>query len=109
MAIAMVGPARTHFFDPDLLAAIQQPLAGIRIANSLRQAKGLNVPILLPPSRRPIFKPREVADSDGRHWYVEAEWPDGTVDEIGRFGSITECWDWIARQSRAWAAGREGG
>jgi hypothetical protein len=36
------------------------------------------------------------------YWYVEAEWADGTVDEIGQFKSISEAWNWIARQSRAW-------
>jgi hypothetical protein len=40
------------------------------------------------------------------HWYVEAEWADGTIDEIGQFKSISEAWNWIARQSRAWLGKR---
>jgi hypothetical protein len=51
---------------------------------------------------RPIFKPREVRTPDMTHWYVEAEWADGTIDEIGQFQSISEAWDWMARQSQAW-------
>jgi hypothetical protein len=51
---------------------------------------------------RPIFKPRETRTEDGTIWYVEAEWADGTIDEIGRFSSISEAWGWIARRSREW-------
>jgi hypothetical protein len=48
---------------------------------------------------RPIFKPREI---NATLWYVEAEWPDGRVDEIGQFTSSAEAWRWIATESRAW-------
>jgi hypothetical protein len=51
---------------------------------------------------RPFFKPRELDTGDGTVWYVEAEWEDGTIDEIGRFASASEAWDWIARHSREW-------
>ena len=40
--------------------------------------------------------------ADEAHWYVEVEWEDGTIEEIGRFELISEAWDWIARQSTAW-------
>jgi hypothetical protein len=56
----------------------------------------------LPKSPRPIFKPREMRTAGDTYWYVEAEWDDGTIEEIGRFKSIAEAWDWIARESRAW-------
>jgi hypothetical protein len=56
----------------------------------------------LPKFPRPIFKPREIRMADESYWYVEAEWEDGTIEEIGRFTSISEAWDWIARQSTAW-------
>ena len=46
--------------------------------------------------------------TDQSHWYVEAEWDDGTIEEIGHFKSIAEAWDWIARESRAWLEGRGG-
>jgi hypothetical protein len=56
----------------------------------------------LPKSPRPIFKPHEIRTADKSYWYVEAEWADGTIEEIGQFKSILEAWDWIARQSTAW-------
>lgn len=60
----------------------------------------------IPKFPRPIFKPREIRLADASHWYVEAEWDDGTLEEIGEFKSIAEAWDWIARESRAWLAER---
>jgi hypothetical protein len=55
----------------------------------------------LPNHHRPIFKPREMSGPDMRHWYVEAEWSDGTIDGLDQFKSISEAWNWITRQSRA--------
>jgi hypothetical protein len=55
---------------------------------------------------RPIFKPREVKAPEITHWHVEAEWSDGTIDEIGQFQSISDAWGWIAQQSKAWTEGR---
>jgi hypothetical protein len=53
-----------------------------------------------------MFKPREIKAPDMSYWHVEAEWVDGTIDEIGQFKSITEAWDWIAQQSKSWAEDR---
>jgi hypothetical protein len=61
----------------------------------------------LPKSPRPIFKPREVREAGETYWYVEAEWDNGTIEEIGRFKAIAEAWDWIARESRAWVDAHE--
>jgi hypothetical protein len=61
---------------------------------------------VLPRNPRPMFKPREIRTPDMTHWNVEAEWADGTIDEIGQFKSISEVWVWIAQQSRAWAEER---
>jgi hypothetical protein len=61
----------------------------------------------LPKSSRPIFKPREMRMAGESHWYVEAEWDDGTIEEIGQFKSIVEAWDWIARESKGWVAARQ--
>ena len=61
----------------------------------------------LPKFPRPIFKPRQIKKLDKSHWYVEAEWDDGAIEEIGQFESIAEAWDWIARQSRAWLEERD--
>ena len=60
------------------------------------------VPTSIPHFPRPIFKPREIRSTDASYWYVEAEWDDGTIEEVGQFKSIAEAWDWIARQSPAW-------
>jgi hypothetical protein len=57
---------------------------------------------------RPIFKPREIKLGDTSHWYVEVEWDDGTIEEIGQFASIADAWDWIARHSRTWLEERGG-
>jgi hypothetical protein len=57
---------------------------------------------ILPECRRPIFKPREIKIAGKSQWYAEAEWADGTIDEIGQFKSISEAWNWMARHSRAW-------
>jgi hypothetical protein len=63
--------------------------------------------IVLSTNPRPMFKPREIKAPDVvTHWFVEAEWADGTIDEIGQFGSISEAWGWIAQQSRAWTEDR---
>ena len=62
----------------------------------------------IPKHPRPIFKPREIRSAGQSQWYVEAEWDDGTIEEIGQFNSIAEAWDWIARESRAWLEQRNG-
>jgi hypothetical protein len=67
---------------------------------------GISVSIVLSTNPRPMFKPREIKAPDVTHWFVEAEWADGTIDEIGQFGSISEAWGWIAQQSRAWTEDR---
>jgi hypothetical protein len=55
---------------------------------------------------RPIFKAREIKTIDKSQWHAEAEWADGTLEEIGQFKSISEAWNWIARYSRAWVEER---
>jgi hypothetical protein len=62
----------------------------------------------LPKYPRPIFKPREFRTAAESYWYIEAEWDDGTIEEVGRFESTSEAWDWIARESRAWVEQRGG-
>jgi hypothetical protein len=52
---------------------------------------------------KPIFKPRELKKLFEDQWYVEAEWPDGTIEEIaGPFVSDSNARDWITQKSRAW-------
>lgn len=55
------------------------------------------------PNPRPILRPREITQGGVTFWYVEAEWPDGGLDEIGHFSSIGDAWKWIATESRAWS------
>jgi hypothetical protein len=59
--------------------------------------------------RRPIFKARELRTPEETQWYVEAEWADGTIEEIGQFKSISEAWNWIAQYSHhlVWCATSE--
>jgi hypothetical protein len=58
-------------------------------------------------SPRPIFKPREIRIPNNGYWYVEAEWSDGSMDEIGQFKTVSDAWDWIASQSRSWVSQRD--
>jgi hypothetical protein len=59
-----------------------------------------------PKTLGPMFKLREIKAPDMSHWYVEAEWADGTIDEIGQFTSVSEAWGWIAQQSKGWTEDR---
>ena len=79
---------------PKCGAPLRAPIRGVSVSNILLK------------NPRPMFKPREIRATDMTHWYVEAEWADGTIDEIGQFTSIGEAWGWIAQQSRAWTEGR---
>jgi hypothetical protein len=46
---------------------------------------------------KPIFKPRELKKLFESQWFVEAEWPDGTIEQpAGPFASDSEARDWIA-------------
>jgi hypothetical protein len=56
---------------------------------------------------KPIFKPRELKKLLDSQWFVEAERPDGTVDQTaGPFASDSEARDWIVRKSKAWLDSR---
>jgi hypothetical protein len=81
-------------------------LASSTTAVPVRVAASMSTSI--PRFPRPIFKPREIKTAGASRWYVEAEWDDGTIEEVGDFESITQAWDWIARESRAWVATRRG-
>jgi hypothetical protein len=45
---------------------------------------------------------------DGEHWQVEAEWPDGTIEQLYKFKDGFEALDWVKTQSAAWVAQRVG-
>jgi hypothetical protein len=40
--------------------------------------------------------------SDGQGWAVDAEWPDGTIDQICTFKHHFEATDWVFSQSEKW-------
>jgi hypothetical protein len=48
---------------------------------------------------KPIFC---VILRDGRHWAVEAEWPDGTIEQIDEFKHHFEAVDWVTNRSEQW-------
>ena len=55
-------------------------------------------------ARKPIF----CVLTDGEHWLVEAEWPDGTIEEVDSFKAHFEAMHWVNTQSKAWLESRGG-
>jgi hypothetical protein len=53
----------------------------------------------------PIFA---VILRDGDQWTVEAEWPDGTIEQATVANSASDAWGWINNTSEAWVTGRLG-
>jgi hypothetical protein len=47
-----------------------------------------------------------VVKADG-NWTIQAEWPDGTVEEIKTFKRELQALDWLTWQSQTWLAWRE--
>ena len=41
------------------------------------------------------------------NWIVQAEWPDGTVEEVKTFKAELQALDWLTWQSQTWLAWRE--
>jgi hypothetical protein len=44
---------------------------------------------------------------DGGRWLVEAEWPDGTIEQIDAFKAHLEGVNWVRTQSQAWLRERD--
>ena len=40
--------------------------------------------------------------SGGGQWHVQAEWPDGTIEQIDAFKAHLEGVNWVRTQSEAW-------
>jgi hypothetical protein len=53
--------------------------------------------------RTPIFC---VVLKDGEYWWVEAEWPDGTIEEVHKFKTGLDALNWVKTESATWAAER---
>ena len=54
-------------------------------------------------ARNPIFC---VVLKDGEHWQVEAEWPDGTIEQVYKFKAGFEALNWVKSEFAAWVAER---
>jgi hypothetical protein len=50
-------------------------------------------------AQKPLFC---VVLSDGQRWSVEAEWPDGTIEQIDTFRLHFEAVNWLSTQSESW-------
>jgi hypothetical protein len=55
------------------------------------------------PPRAPIFC---VVLKDGEQWQVEAEWPDGTIEQVHQFKAGFEAITWVKTESAEWLAQR---
>ena len=55
-------------------------------------------------ARRPIFS---VILRDGEGWAVEAEWPDGTLEQIDTFKAHFEALNWVNNRSEVWLQERK--
>jgi hypothetical protein len=51
------------------------------------------------PAEKPLF---HVSLSDRDDWVVEAEWPDGTLEQVSAFKNHSAAAHWIATASEAW-------
>jgi hypothetical protein len=47
-------------------------------------------------AQKPLF---HVVLGDGERWSVEAEWPDGSIEQINTFKHHHEAVDWLNAQS----------
>ena len=56
-------------------------------------------------ARKPVFC---VILRDGQQWAVEAEWPDGTIEQIDTFKAHFEALNWVNDLSEAWLQDRSG-
>jgi hypothetical protein len=54
---------------------------------------------------KPIFA---VILRDGDRWTVEAEWPDGTIEQAIVVKSASDARSWINNTAEAWVRGRLG-
>lgn len=54
-------------------------------------------------TQKPIFC---VVLDNGQRWTVEAEWPDGTIEQIVTFRGYLEALTWVSNRAEAWLQGR---
>jgi hypothetical protein len=39
---------------------------------------------------------------DGDEWFIEAEWPDGSIEHVCTFKAHADAVDWVKTHSEAW-------
>jgi hypothetical protein len=39
---------------------------------------------------------------DGDEWFIEAEWPDGSIEHVRTFKAHADAVDWVKTGSEAW-------
>lgn len=52
---------------------------------------------------KPLFA---VVLGSGENWTVEAEWPDGTIEQAAVVDSASAAWTWIHGSAESWITGR---
>jgi hypothetical protein len=45
---------------------------------------------------------------DGEFWQIEAEWPDGPIEQVCKYKAYFEASDWVKTQSARWLQDRLG-
>jgi hypothetical protein len=55
------------------------------------------------PVRTPLFC---VILKDGQFWQVEAEWPDGTIEQVREFRNGSDALNWVKTETASWLATR---
>jgi hypothetical protein len=45
---------------------------------------------------------------DGEFWQIEAEWPDGAMEQVCKYKAYFEALDWVKTQSAHWLQDRLG-
>ena len=61
--------------------------------------KGRDTCGMITIARKPVYC---VVLADGENWLVEAEWPDGTIEQVGTFRGYLEATNWISTRSELW-------
>jgi hypothetical protein len=53
---------------------------------------------------KPIFF---IVKSGNADWFVDADWPDGTIERVAIYKTEAEALDWLRTQSHKWLEGRD--
>jgi hypothetical protein len=49
--------------------------------------------------QKPLFN---VVLRDGDEWFIEAEWPDGSIEHVCTFKAHSDAANWLKTSSEAW-------